>query len=97
MELHQRLKMCREAGGVTQREMADACGLTKNYISALERGLNKCNAHTLIVYAEQLGISVDALIGRDETGRILPDLLHELSSMDESQQRRVLQLIKIMR
>ena len=39
MDLGQRLQMCREAKKVTQAEMAKACNLSKNYISAIERGV----------------------------------------------------------
>jgi len=38
--LGQRLQQCRESRKVTQQEMADAAGHSKNYISALEHGTN---------------------------------------------------------
>ena len=74
MELGKRLQQYREERKVTQQEMADACGLTKNYISALERGINKINANALIGYANKLDVSLDELAGRTHEDHILPEL-----------------------
>lgn len=40
----QMLQSYREGAKVTQQDIADATGLTKNYISSIERGVHKCNA-----------------------------------------------------
>ena len=53
--LGKRLQYYREQGKVTQQEMVDACGLSKNYISSLERGTNKCNVAMIIGYSKKLG------------------------------------------
>ena len=74
MELGRRLQECREAKKITQAEMAAACGLSKNYISALERGINKCSAQTLITYASKLDMSIDELVGKTNKSDILPEL-----------------------
>ena len=79
MDLGQRLQICRESKKITQAEMAQACHLSKNYISAIERGVNKCTAQTLIAYAEKLDMSLDELIGRENTGNIIPELRRILS------------------
>ena len=95
MELGQRLQSCREARKVTQAEMAAACGLSKNYISAMERGVNKCSAQTLIAYADKLDMSLDELVGKKQ-GTIIPELKRLLETCDEQQQKKVLQMIKLM-
>ena len=95
MDLGQRLQICREAKKITQAEMALACHLSKNYISAIERGVNKCTAQTLIAYAEKLDMSLDELIGRENTGNIIPELRRILSSMEPEQQKKILQIIHL--
>lgn len=95
MDLGQQLQIYRESKKVTQAEMAKFCGLSKNYISAIERGINNCSAHTLISYAEKLDISIDELVGRKNTNAIIPELQIVLSHMTDSQQQKILQLIKI--
>ena len=95
MDLGQRLQICREAKKITQAEMALACHLSKNYISAIERGVNKCTAQTLIAYAEKLDMSLDELIGRENTGNIIPELRRILSSMELEQQKKILQIIRL--
>ena len=96
MELGRQLQKCREDRRVTQQEMADACGLSKNYISAMERGVNKCNAHTLIAYAEKLDMSLDDLVGKTDRNKILPELLSVLGTCDRQQQLKILQMVKLM-
>ena len=43
LQFGQMLQRYRESAKVTQQEIADATGLTKNYISSIERGVHKCN------------------------------------------------------
>ena len=95
MDLGQRLQICRETKKVTQAEMAKACNLSKNYISAIECGVNKCTAQTLIAYAEKLDMSLDELIGREKSGNIIPELRRILSTMEPEQQKKILQIINL--
>ena len=95
MELGQRLQMYRESAKVTQLEMSEFCGVSKNYLSAVERGINKVNAKVLIGYSQKLNVSMDTLAGIAPEGSILPELQQVLTSMDEQQQQKVLQIVKI--
>ncbi len=97
MDLGQRLDRVRELCKVTPEEMASYCGLTRNYISAIERGINKCNANTLIKYAQKLNISLDKLTGlfEEEGENIDPELKKLLIKMDYVQQQKVLEMIRI--
>ena len=63
LQFGQMLQGYREQAKVTQQEIADATGLTKNYISSIERGVHKCNAQTFIVYAKKCGASLDEMAG----------------------------------
>ena len=95
MELGKRLKECRRSCKVTQQEMAAACGLSKNYISAMERGINKCSAQTLITYANKLNMSLDELVGNRKSA-VLPELRMLLESTDENTQRKIIEVIRQM-
>ena len=89
------LKKYREQAKVTQLEIAEAAGLTKNYISSIERGVHKCNAATFIVYAKKCHISLDKMAGLEKT-HLIPELSQLLSVMNEEQQQKVADIIKIM-
>lgn len=95
MDLGQRLQTYREVQKVTQAEMAQACGLSKNYISAMERGVHKCSAQTLIEYGKKLNISLDELVGNENIGYVLPELKRKIASLDFDKQRKILQTIEI--
>ena len=80
---------------MTQLEIAEAAGLTKNYISSIERGVHKCNAATFIVYARICHISLDEMAGLEKL-HLIPELSQLLSVMDDKQQQKVADIIKIM-
>ena len=67
MQLGQRLQHYREIKGITQKQIADKAGLSKNYISSVERGVHKCSADLFIVYGTMTGISLDVLAGLPST------------------------------
>ena len=92
--LGERLKMFREQQKITQDEMAKACGLSKNYISALERGINKCSVQTLMGYCNKLNKTPNELLGVSSQGEIDPELSKLLSVMDAEQQKKVLNVIR---
>ena len=93
MNLGKKLQEYRKAKGITQAEMAKACGLSKNYISAVERGINNCSAKTLIAYAVKLDMSLDELIGKEKRNDIIPELLERVHSMSVKEQGKLLQII----
>lgn len=55
------LKEYRRKAKVTQKDMAKQCGISKNHISAIERGLHNCNASVLLQYIKICKIPVDML------------------------------------
>jgi transcriptional regulator with XRE-family HTH domain len=89
------LQVAREQHGVTQAEMVESTGLTKNHISAVERGVSKASIPMLLGYCSKLGITPNDILKFDES-TIIPELVSLLFEMDESQQRKVVELIKVM-
>lgn len=95
-QLGQRLQRYRMSANVTQSEMGKACGLSKNYISSIERGVHKCNAKTFIAYGEVCKVSLDLLAGHSDSSSILVDLIDVLSTMTMKQQIQLLEIAKIL-
>ena len=90
-----RLQKCREKKKITQQEMADACGVSKNYISAIERGINKMSVFTFAKYCEKCGITPnDILLPRRD--RVIPELENTLLELTGDEQLKVLECIRIM-
>lgn len=93
----QMLQRYRESAKVTQQEIADATGLTKNYISSIERGVHKCNAQAFIVYAKKCGVSLDEMAGLIPKSKLNRKLLQKLSDMTEDEQERALKILELMK
>ncbi len=92
-----RLAACRIEANVTQAEIAKEAGLSKHYVSAIERGLHKCNAKTLIAYAKTCNMSLDYIVGLPDGTNIMIELKEKISSMDIQQQQRLLEFLKVLK
>ncbi len=90
------LQEARESQGVLQSEMTEATGLTKNHISAVERGLNKASTKMLLGYCRKLHMTPNEILGYKDENGILPELRTILGKMDEDDQKRVIEMIKLM-
>ncbi len=90
------LQKARESKKVLQSEMTEVTGLTKNHISAVERGLNKASIKMLLGYCEKLDMTPDEILGYTDENGIIPELRNMLGRMDEDKQRRIIQMIKLM-
>ena len=75
MNIGDAIKDARMATGMTQMELANEIGVTRNYICMLERGTKVCPIPTGMDIARALGIPFSALYegseggGNDDTGR----------------------------
>lgn len=88
------LQNARESHGVTQAEMTEATGLTKNHISAVERGVSKASIHMLLGYCRKTGTTPNDVLGYEDI-HIIPELKAMLAVMDDAQQKKVADLIKL--
>lgn len=96
LQFGQMLQHYRESAKVTQQEIADATGLTKNYISSIERGVHKCNAQTFIIYAKKCGVSLDEMAGLVPKSKLNRNLIKKISEMSEDEQERALKILELM-
>lgn len=92
----QMLQSYREGAKATQQDIADATGLTKNYISSIERGVHKCNAQTFITYAKKCGVSLDEMAGLVPKSKLNRNLIKKISEMSEDEQERALKILELM-
>lgn len=85
------LKAAREKGGYLQSDMVEETGLSKNHISAIERGISKPSVDFLLGYCNRLGVTPNDILEYDNNS-LMPELMIELSKMDDDQQRRMLDI-----
>ena len=89
------LQYARESRRLLQSDMTEATGLSKNHISAVERGISKPSIEMLLGYCERLETTPNDILGYSDN-EVLPELKIELSKMDEEQQRKILEIVKIL-
>ncbi|OZI30077.1 transcriptional regulator [Bordetella genomosp. 10] len=61
-----KLKLLRVQAGLTLEQLAQSCGLTRSYISKVERGISTPSIETAFKLAHALGVNVDRLFGKPE-------------------------------
>ena len=67
--LGQELLQARTAAGLTQEQLSFRAGLSRPYISQLERNLKSPTLETLFLLCDALGISAKDLVGKVEQAR----------------------------
>lgn len=66
MQLHDALKRCRKAYGLTQRQAAEIAGVAERVFQSYEYGRVMPTAPVLISLADYLDVSLDYLVGRSD-------------------------------
>jgi len=93
------LRNCRKQQNMSQEELAEKAGLSKNYISALERHEKSPSLETFIKLANALGASADVLLedvlvnGYKTHTSLLTDKLEDLPP---KKQREIMAVVDIM-
>ena len=60
-----RIKELREAAGMSQRELGERIGISGPAVSMWESGENRPSLTNLEKLADVLGVSIDAILGRE--------------------------------
>lgn len=69
-----RIKSARVNSGMSQQDLADRLGVTKQSVSQYERGMRKPDMETLIALGDVFNLSIDYLTGKsDVTLRFLTE------------------------
>ncbi len=66
MPFNERLKIARKRTGMTQKEVADAIGMTPNAYQKYELGTSEPNFAKLVFLADIFNVSLDYLLCRDD-------------------------------
>lgn len=90
------LQAAREQAGVTQKAMQDSTKLTKNHISAVERGESKASVQMLLGYCDKLGVTPNDILGYNSDANILPELASLIASLTEDQQQKLLAMCQVL-
>jgi len=64
-----RLKLLRKKLGMTLELLADKTGMTKSYLSKVERGLNTPSIAAALKLARALNVNVEELFAEEQTGQ----------------------------
>ena len=71
MKLNEALKRCRQFKRATQKQAAQAAGVTESMYQFYEYGKNEPTAKVLISLADFYGVSIDYLVGRSDNPSML--------------------------
>ena len=94
-ELGQRLQQLREDAGITQGALSAKAGCSKNYLSAIERGVNKLTVPLLLEYCLALDKTPNEILGYEDGGRKAnPVLLDIATSLDEEKAQLAIKILK---
>jgi transcriptional regulator with XRE-family HTH domain len=61
-----RLRLCRQNKGLTQKQMAAICKVTERHYQVYESGANWPRAEGLMALADFFDVSLDYLVGRSD-------------------------------
>ncbi len=61
-QIAERLRAAREAAGITQKEAADALGITLQAISSYERAVTRIDVESLGILCKLYGVSIDLIV-----------------------------------
>ena len=61
------IKRLRKDIGFSQEELADACGLHRTYVGAVERGERNITIQSLEKIADELGVEVYSLVQKTDS------------------------------
>ena len=88
------LQDAREAKRITQDEIAESIGMSKNHISKIERGLSKASITVMEAYCRKLDMTPNEILGyRDED--IPKDLKRAILKLTEKQRIQLIEILKI--
>lgn len=93
-ELGSRLQRLREQADITQLELSERAGCSKNYLSAVERGVNKLTVPVLLEYCQAVHKTPNEILGFDQDERLNSELLSILDTFDKEQYERAIRVLK---
>lgn len=98
------LRQLRKQKKINQATLADAIGMSQATIASWEKGTRKPDAETVAQLADYFGVTIDYLMGRDETAHQQPEPVDEqlqlfrslLSQMNDDQRERAAEYMRFL-
>lgn len=91
------LKEKRQEKHITQAQMAEHLGLSKNHVSDIERGVHKLTVETFCGYCSLLHTTPDEVLEITDDSNILPELKNYLSNLSIDDQKKVLTISRLIK
>ena len=94
-----RFKQYREQSGLTQETLAEKVGLSPNYISAIERGVNFPSLEKLILIINEIGATADQIFTDVIKNTYQPRasfLSEKVESLPFDEQQRIFAVVETM-
>ena len=90
------LQYARERKHKTQQDIAAAGNMSKNHISAIERGVAKASIDLLLIYCEVLEMTPNEIlqVDGDMPNAVNPELVEIIAGMDSDRQAKFLDFIR---
>ena len=96
-KVNTRIKDLRINKGLTQSQLGDMVGYSKQMICMIENGRREIDFLQLTRMASLFGVSVDYLInGKAAEKSFIDDIIDMLEDMDEAKIEKVYQIVKVM-
>lgn len=92
-DLGHRLQEFREQAGLTQQQLSELAGCSKNYLSAVERGINKLTVPVLLEYCNATHKSPNEVLGYGTT-EANDELVSIVSSLTKEQYDQAVKMLK---
>lgn len=83
MDFGKNLRMYRRERDLTQAQLAEMVGVAHNTIAGYEKGDREPSYQTLEAIADVLNVSIDALMGKDESENEIDGVLEFLKNTEE--------------
>lgn len=93
-ELGQHLQNLREARKITQQQLSKSAGCSKNYVSAVERGINKLTVPLLLEYCEALHLTPNDILGYAPNRLDHIEVLDLFEGLSKDEQELAIRLLK---
>lgn len=97
IKIGNRIRQLRNSVGISQEDLAYACGLNRNFIGQLERFEKSASVNTIDKIAKALGISLHEFFDFDEidmTNDVIIKLAAMLKDLNNNQLRQTLDLVE---
>lgn len=94
MDFGRRVRAAREAGGLTQQQMAERLGLTRSSVANIEAGRQRALLHVAATIAAAIGAPAADLLPSDAAPTASPSIARDLKKLSDTNRQAVEMLLR---